>query len=465
LLVIRVISGDNELQAMDFQKHYRMNALYLMDPNRAFERKYNRNGWPFLMLVDEQGTIVYQCNNLAERDKKLMQQLYKIGKTPRKLSIAQIGETPYLQTTVENNTISDTSLNERFPSIACGADGSIYTVYTSATNDHCDVYLRIQKDGSEEELLPVAATEADEYDATVIADSNGKVWICWTSNARGRTYNIYLTSLDDLRNNKPSVPVSLSKQDAMHGRMAADSNGKLWITYYQWENIKNISRDKEIYLRAYADGKISDEIHISPTDVSEYEDHTDSSIALINDQPVVCWSWDFHTPKGYTQDAHSPTIFARSLTGNSLLPKPFDISAKNIDMTPTLAAHGNALWCAWDSLGRSSKSLCLRSITGTSAAGNITTIAADLVNICSPDFAFNDTKGCLTWSQTKDGRNWSLWKSEYIIQTKTWGQPSELVSEDNPRFASCAYDIQGRLWLAYSGQTSKGRQIVVKPVD
>lgn len=451
---------------MDFQKHYRMDAVYLMDPNRSFERKYNKNGWPFLMLADDQGKIVYQCTNLAERDKTFMQNLQKIGKTPRDISIQPIGSVPYLKTTVDNNHISESSVNERFPSIACGAGGTVYTTYTSTENGDCNVYLRIQKDGRETETIPVAVTaDADEYDATVIVDSAGQPWICWTSNERGHTYNIFLTNLNDLRNDTAPTLISLSKEDAMHGRMAADSAGKLWITYYTWEKMNNISRDKEVYVRTFANGVVSDEIRVSPTDVPQYEDHTDSSIAILGGQPVVCWSWDFHQPEGYTKEASSPTIFARSLTNGKPTQKPFHISAKRIDMTPVLAAWGENLWCAWDSLGGSSKALCLRQLNANAASGKIITLADNLVNVCSPDFAFTDTKGCLTWSQTKDGETWSLWKSDYDTKAKAWGKSVEVVSEGNPRFGSCDFDPQGRLWLAYSVQTENGRQVIIKACD
>jgi hypothetical protein len=53
--VLRVISGDHERTAVDFQKHYRLNAVHLMDTDRSFEATHNRDGWPFLMLVDPNG--------------------------------------------------------------------------------------------------------------------------------------------------------------------------------------------------------------------------------------------------------------------------------------------------------------------------------------------------------------------------------------------------------------------------
>lgn len=368
-----------------------------------------------------------------------------------------------MRSTLENNNELDKpQLNERFTSIACGTNGDVYTVFTSVEDGNSNLYLRIQTGQSEPKIIPVAATKADEYDGTVIADAQGRVWICWTSNLRGQTYNIYLSDLESIQNEKPAVLVSLSKEDAMHGRMAADASNNIWITYYKWQKIKNNSRDKEVYVRAFANGVVSKEIHVSPADVSEYEDHTDPTIAVLNGQPVVCWSWDFHKPKGYTQETQSPTIFARSVS-QAASGKLFHVSDKQIEMAPTLEACGDGLWCAWDSLGRGKKMLCVRRITANAASGRKITLVDNIVNTCSPDFAFyNDSKGTLIWSQTENGKIWSMWKSDYNAQQKKWGKPVMIISTGNPRFGSCDYDAQGKLWLAYSIQTEKGRKVIVE---
>ncbi len=388
-----------------------MGAVYLMDPNRSFERKYNRNGWPFLMLVDETGKIVYQCNNLVDRDKTFMRHLQTIAKTPRKADIQTADRIPYLRSTLANNKESDAPrINERFTSLACGVDDTIYTTYTATENGNSNVYLRVQKGSEKPKIIPVAATDADEYDGTVITDAQGKAWVCWTSNERGRIYNIYLNSLDRITNQKPARAVSQSKEDVMHGRMAADASNNIWVTYYKWHKIKNISRDKEVYVRKFGESGISKEIQISPTDVSQYEDHTDSTIAIVNNQPVICWSWDFHQPKGYTKEAHSPTIFARALNQQGQLQKLFHLSDKSIDMTPVIDVFGDELWCAWDALGKSKKALCLRKLSTEKTSGSKIILADNLVNTCSPDFAFyKGQKGAIVWSQIENGKDWSLW--------------------------------------------------------
>ena len=472
--MIRVISGDNELAALDFQKHYRLPVVHLMDPDRAFERKYNRRGWPFLMLVDSEGNIIHQCNNLIDRESQLNSLLNKIKSESFPAAAKTVDGIYYMNSTLQRSgEVEKTLRNERFTSIAAGFDGQTYTVFTSLKDGNSDVVMRISDGTSFGKDIPIAATDADEYDGTVIVDNKDQVWVCWTSNAVDSKYQIYLTSLKDVREGRQSIVVSKSQDDTMHGRMTADDSGAIWITYYQWHNIGQNSRDKEVYLRKYSNGEFSNQILISPSDVPAYEDHTDPSISVLNRQVVVSWSWDFHRPKGYTQDAKEPTIFARTINQDLELDKPFHISGHRIDDAPMLSsAYNNNLWCAWDSLGRSQKdrvyrkNLFIRSLNTSDAVGREYAIAQDLVNVCSPCFAFDSTgKGVLTFSQSENGKDWSLWRAEYDPDNNCWKEPVMVISEGNPRFGSCAYDTKGRLWIAYSVQTDKGREVTIKQVD
>jgi len=93
-------------------------------------------------------------------------------------------------------------------------------------------------------------------------------------------------------------------------------------------------------------------------------------------------------------------------------------------------------------------------------------IAEDLVNVCSPCFAFDSSgKGVLIFSQSENGKDWSLWKAEYDSDLDCWKEPVMIISEGNPRFGSCVYDTKGLLWIACSVQTDKGREVTIKRVD
>ena len=451
-----------------------MPVVHLMDPDRAFERKHNRDGWPFLILADSQGNIIYKCNNLVDREKELNNLFQKLEKKPVPAKTMTADGVSYMLPTLQRSTEDKEPLqNDRFTSIAAGSDGKIYAVFTSVKNGNSDIIMKILDGNSQIRDIPIAATDADEYDGTVLVDNDNQIWICWTSNVVDNTYQIHLTCLKDIEDGKINLLVSNSEEDSMHGRMTTDDSGTLWITYYRWLKIGQNSRDKEIYLRKFSNGTFSKEIHISPTDVSEYEDHTDPSISLLDRQVIVSWSWDFHRPKGYTQDAREPTIFSRTIDRDLSPGKLFHISGNRIDSAPALSkAHNNKIWCAWDSLDYNwrnrayRKNLYVRAFNAVDAIDKEIAIAENLVNVCSPCFAFcQNQKGALTWSQTENGKDFSLWKAEYDPEKDSFKQVSKVTYEGNPRFGSCVYDSRGQLWLAYSAQTEKGREVVVKKLD
>jgi hypothetical protein len=312
----------------------------------------------------------------------------------------------------------------------------------------------------------VAASDADEYDGAVVTTPDSQVWFCWTSNAGGDKYNIFATSLDRLTEGKKPIQITQSDDDAMGGRLVMDATGTLWITYYRWQkNAQGISRDKEVFVRTLKHETLSKEIQVSPTDVPDYEDHTDPAIVLVGDKALVSWSWDYHRPKGYSQEPESPTIFLRTVDTDLKLGKPFHASGQSIDMVPVMAVQGQAAWCAWDSLilagDSASKSLQVRRVGATGCEAQTVSVATGLEHICSPCFALSpQDRMVLVWCQKKRGGNWELRRSDCHDQGQ-WSQSQALVTAGNPRYGSATFDTQGHLWLSYTTDTENGRQIKV----
>jgi len=249
--------------------------------------------------------------------------------------------------------------------------------------------------------------------------------------------------------------------------MACDEKGRMWVTYYKWHKMGRYSRDKEVYFRRLENGKWSQEIQISPTDVPRYEDHSDPSISTYGNSVIVAWSWDFHPPnKGYSNQAEAPTIFLRAVGNNMNLGEISCVSGNNIDVMPSLATTKNRqIWCAWDSLGGNQrKRLCVANphLGRNNPINKIQSLSKMVFNICSPCFAENSA-GQLTllWSETEDGNQWILKRSDLDTDNR-WSIPTTVESIGNPRFCSAAYDSQGQLWISYSAQKKQGREIVVK---
>jgi len=468
LQTIRTVAGDNELSALDFQRHYRLGFVQLLDTNRSFEKRYNDNGWTFLMLADCEGKIVYKVNSPHEEDwKQLRSILNKVVSSPMSIKTIIQDGLEYMPATLqrtkepENHRICD-----RFPSVACTSDGKVYVVFTTDRNSSSDVFIRVFDGSKWSEDMPIAATDADEYDGTVLIDKQGRAWVSWTSNADGKNYNIFIVSFTNPSQPRTTAQLTHHDDDAMHARMACDEKGRIWVTYYKWHKMGKYSRDREVYLQRFEDSKWSDEVQVSPTDVPEYEDHTEPAIAIYGDGAVVCWSWDFHQPKGYTQEVREPTIFMRTIDNNLKLGRPLAVSGKNIDVTPALVvSHNRQIWAAWDSLGPNQrKRLCVGNphIERDNPTDKIQSLNKPVVNVCSPCFAVGPT-GHLTllWSETENGSQWVLKRAD-LDTNNHWSIPTTIDLQDNPRFCSGTYNPQGQLWIAYSGQTKQGREIVVK---
>jgi len=469
LAAIRTVAGDNELAALDFQKHYRLPFVQLLDTNRSFEKRYNKDGWTFLMLADCNGKIVYKINSPHEKDwfelRGILNKILSIPISNKTIIRDGIGYMP--ATLHRSGEMEEQHICERFPSVACGPNGQIYVVFTTNRNGSSDVFIRVFDGTKWSEDVPIAATAVDEYDGTVLADKEGHIWVCWTSNTGGRNYEIFAASFTNPL--QPGTPVRLtySDDDAMHPRMVCDIKGHIWITYYKWHKMGRYSRDKEVYIRKYEIDKWSDEVQISPTDVPRYEDHSDPAIIAYGNGVIVVWSWDFHPPnKGYSNQAESPTIFMRPITDNMNLGEISSISGKNIDVTPCLAISDNKqIWCAWDSLGwNRQKKLCLSNVYQgrDNPASRILSTSKTVANVCTPSFA--DGIGgqlSLIWSETEDNTSWMLKRANYNRGNKKWSEPEAIVSKGNPRYCSATYDYADNLWLAYSAETDRGRKIIV----
>ena len=308
------------------------------------------------MLADPKGKVIHNANNLLGGEMPTLGPLIE-----RTLARAQGNRTTvrdgvsYPAATLKRNQEGRAGRQrDRFASMACGPDGRVYLVFTRRVSNNSDVLLRVFDGTKWSKDRPVAATPADEYDGSVVVGKEGELWLAWTSNARGKKYNIFVARAD--RPSAPIQPTPLTQadDDAMHARLACDRDGRVWATYYKWHKRRGCSRDREVYVRRNDGKNWSREIQVSPQDVPWYEDHSDPAIAPYADGVVVCWSWDYHRPKGYPDYAQDPTIFARTIGDDLNLGNPVVVSRRYIDTAPAVAVDPvGRVWCAWDSMWRS----------------------------------------------------------------------------------------------------------------
>jgi len=440
----------------------------LLDPTRAFEKTYDRDGWPFLIVADRDGKVLFADASPGDRT-PLEALLDKItAKAPAVESTTAEGIFYMPATLGRSSELKAIKHRDRFPSVACAPDGRVYVAFTTNRAGNDDVFVRVYDGKTWSKDYPIAATAADEHDAVVAVDKSGTVWFSWTSNAGGEKYNIFVASGKDVSKIGAGQRVTEADDDAMHGRIACAADGKVWLTYYKWGYVQGSSRDKEVYVRRF-DGKAwSDEIHVSPEDVPSYEDHSDPIVAATDKGAVVAWSWDFHQPKGYTKEAENPTIFIRSIAQDYSLGPARVVSGTHIDTMPALALDGTGRpWCLWESIswdgraGANRKAICASYDTGNPSEGGALT--SGMANVCSPRLvAAPSGKLTAVWAETADGDRWVIKRAEIDPKVDKVPAAEMIVSEGNPRFPAAAYDPKGTLWVAYSAEAGAGREIAVK---
>jgi peroxiredoxin len=477
LVSVRVVAGDNELAALDFQNHFRLPMVQLMDTDRAFEKRYNRDGWTFLMLCDREGRVVYAHHHLPDPGSVDLRQLRaafnEALSSPSEPRLLNRDGTVYMRATLERSGECESErLNERFASMTCAMDGKMYLVFTAVRHDACGVMLRCYDGTNWSPSIPITATSAREYDATVLADGQNRIWICSTACTEEGRHEIRLSSFVHPPPTESGVEVAQAEADAMHGRMARDKSGGLWLTYYKWYSVRHQgSRGKRVCLRRLGSNGWSKEVEISPTDVPWHEKHFDPAIWPYRNGVMVAWTWDFHPPnRGYSPFAEGPTVFIRPVDPDMGLGRISSVSGRNIDLAAALGVSGNdQVWAAWDSQSENRKKRVsiANPVPGSdSAPERIRVFGGGMKNVCTPTFISKPDGGLvLLWSETSNGEQWSLRTSEFTAAGNEWSQPKTIQGQGNPRFASGAYDRQGHLWVAFSAETERGREMLVRRAD
>ena len=493
LQVIRITSYDNNLPVWEFHKHYRLPFVQLLDPIREFDRRYNRRGWPFFMLVDGAGRVVFRKNiEVADYWQELARLLESM--LPKQASVKGVEREgiSYMPATVERSGESTRVRHiDRFPSLACAKDGRVYVAFTTNRGGTQDVYLRVFDGNGWLPDRPVAATEADEFDGTVIVDRQNRPWVAWTSNAGGPPYNIFVTCAP--KSTSRSAPIQITHGNPQDGAMHPASPWtprRIWLVYYQWERLKNMGTrvkdqqrylfenqwDKEIYARYFEQRHWSGEIDVSPEDAVPTDDHTDPAMAPFGNGMVIGWSWDFHQRnfnRAYADNKISdqPSIFLRTVERGPKFARARAVSGPNVDSRPALAvASDGRVLCAWESVQRDRNTGDTGKMIAASVEDlnrgeqpgvgvNVTGLQKD---ICTPCLAASP-KGevTLVWAELSETGQWTLKNAHWESKRNGWTTPQTLVSNGDPRFPSAAYDKNGELWIAYCADKGNRREVAV----
>jgi hypothetical protein len=359
-----VIPGENAVQALDFKKHYRSDATYLLDPTYEVAKSYEGMSWPTDLIVDAKGKIAGRWQGLFEEQarkaavKTLDELAAKAPGGPPKGTYC-VGSKCYVR--------SKTDVFELQPTMAADEQGQLHLVFVRDRGGVGDLFHQILEDGQWSQPTRITRSAADDYAPFLCSDAERGVRLVWCSN-RGplSRYDVFTNRFDGSAWS-PAQQVTTTDDDAAHPRAVVDRQGNFWVTYYRWVPWgPEQSRDREVFVR-YHDGQDwSDEMQISPTDVPRYEDHADPSIAADASGNVwVTWAWDTH-PQADSWP-YPPTfgsaIFTRQLRVNqppsrvemvAMRASSLQAAMQNASWAflPEVHCRGDQPWCLRDSFGR-----------------------------------------------------------------------------------------------------------------
>ncbi|MFH2002528.1 MAG: hypothetical protein ABIK28_22845 [Planctomycetota bacterium] len=463
----------------DYQRHYRSRFPHLIDANRKFEKQYNRDGWPFHMIVEDHGDILYAETKLVDDDLDMITAILDLI-VPKKPEASNVyGNTNYMEETCKRHDTSNRTM-ETFPNVISDFQGDLYLSYTTNRNKENEVYLRFLKKGEGRDEVLVSEGLKDAYYSTMALDFKDRLWVFFSALADSGRYDIFARywkagkGLSDIEN------ITEASEDAMYPDAKVDSEGRIWLAYYGWEKMGNHSRDKEVYAR-YLDGKEWSEeaIHLSPDDVPDYEDHTDPTLAVDSLGNVyAAWSWDLHPledPKysRYQESfgAENPTLFGRRFNLKDPPGALLFLGHTGIDAAPEIYCDVNdKLWCAWNSFQYSEtgykKALYVSDCKPDDADYSTSyMIESDVRDICTPRFVEQSGRLHLIWCSQDQEKVWRMKLSLFLEAEEYWSDPETIVSEGNPRFPSIALDGNGVLQIVYSKAGGKGWSLDRVEVD
>lgn len=473
---LHFLSGEAARTGRDYQRHYRSAYPHLIDPNRRVEKQLNKNGWPFYVVVDGKGAVVFMKNGAASDLPGLDEVLTQVapGKPAKR---GEYGGTTYLETTLERNKAAK-RVTESAPCLVNDRSGAQFLSFVSDGRGKSEVFLRHLGGGPVKLDHEICISEgyADAHDAVVAVDRANNKWIAYTGlpeDSEESKYDIFVRCFDNDGELFSAVNLTESDDDAMHPAAVVDEQGHLWVAYYRWMKMGMASRDKEIFARCWNGARWSDEIRLSPDDLPAYEDHTDPAIAAAPGGGVnVAWSWDMHSSKieKYARlqkeyHADAPTIFGRAVNRDGAEDLLF-LGEAGIDGAPALfLASGGKTWCAWNGLGNLRRGETKGLYTSVcSADANIRSgqfpVEVKVRDICTPRFFERKGSLGLVWASQDNRDVWVLKMSTFA--DGDWTKPAVIEKKHNPRFPTVIVDDDGAINIAFVRDGSTGREVALR---
>lgn len=468
------MGGDEDISLIHYKKHYRID--YPMIPDNMDQRRFiiHTGGINNMAVFGGDGVCIYNAPgmhpNLKDFQKLVDGALKKIkGSNRKKAAYVECGTMYAPDVKKEDGKI----VHERMPQLAAGPDGAMYLVYCSDKSGSNDVYMRIGKKGKWGKDIPVAEGKADEYAPTVAAREEGEAVVAYVGGGGKKRYDIYTVKVKDGKASKPKQ-LTKSKDDAMAPCMCRGDGGELWLVWYEWAKMGDISRDREIFISRSKGSGWSKPAQVSPKDVPTYEDHGEPVVFSDGKGGAwVAWAWDYHGTLRSQPPVDENSIFVRhvdkKMKMGDILAAGFRGEGRARDYVPTITVSADGTpWVAWDnshksSAGHSAKAIFVNRLTSEDF-GEQEEAVAHRGSIDSPRLVRGpEGKLCLVWGQ-QTAKGWELWRRD--MGPEGMGDMEEIeVRCENPRYPSACFDEKGNLWVAYSDTDSKKWKVRVEKAD
>jgi hypothetical protein len=469
---LHTLGGDQDLSALHFKKHYRLNYPVIPDNLDRYRHLIRVTGITNVAVFGGDGVCVFNEAFMegSSRDFSAVIDgaLSKITGPNRRESAFIDGGTVYAPELKGEGPIA----HQRLPALAAGPDGEVHLAYVSDAGGSNDVLLRSMVQGAWGKDAPVAATRADEYAPSLVALGKGQTLVAYVSNEKGR-YDVHAALVKDGKTQR-RWQVTRSPDDAMAPHLSCGEKAEPWLVWYEWAKMGPLSRDREVFAATLRGGAWSKPVQVSPREVPAYEDHADPVSAPDGRGGAwVAWAWDYHGTLKSKPPVDESSIFLRHLDRSmklgEVLAAGFRGTGRARDYAPALATAADGTpWTAWDnshqsSLGYNAKAIFVNRLRGEDFPEQFEG-AASAGAIDSPRL-IADRKGSLhlLWNQeTREG--WQMWRR--IVGP---GEPAAArrieVNAKRPRYPSAAFDAKGNLWLAYVETEATRWEVRVEAVE
>jgi len=288
------MGGDEDLPLINFKKHYRLK--YPMIPDNMDQARHiiRVSGIANVAVFGSDGVCVFNessMGNIKDFQKVIDKELKKAKRSNLKKKAYIECDTVYAPDVKKKD---GKIVHERMPAIASGPGDTVYMAYCSDKSGSNDIFLKIMTGGRWGKDIAIAATGADEYSPTVAAVDDGVAVVAYVGMTK-KNYDIFTVVVKDGKAQK-SKQLTKSKDDAMGPRLASGMGGYVWLTWYEWAKMGDLSRDREVFVaRSKGGASFSKPVQISPKDVPTYEDHSEPVVAADSKGGAwVAWAWDYH---------------------------------------------------------------------------------------------------------------------------------------------------------------------------